>query len=116
MERTVETKRDIFRAPHLIIKQSHKGSRFLADVLDFDAVFNHSFLGVHGEAPILKYCCLIISSKVFTYYQMMTNRKWLVERDEVEAGDILDTPIPNPTVSDLDEAESLYHHHFTTFP
>lgn len=108
MECTVETKRSIFKAPHLIIKQSHKGSRFFADVLQFDAVFNHSFLGVHGNDRILKYCCLIICSKVFSYYQMMTNRRWLVERDEVEAGDILDTPIPNPSNESLLEAERLF--------
>ena len=109
LECTVDTKREIFKAPHLVIKQSHKGSRFLADVLDYDAVFNHSLLGAHGNEQILKYCCIIIGSKVFTYYQMMTNRKWLVERDELEAGDILDTPIPNPTKSDLDEAERIFN-------
>lgn len=108
LERTVKTKREIFLAPHLIIKQSHKGTRFLADVLSFDAVFNHSLLGVHGDELILKYCCLIISSKVFSYYQMMTNRKWLIERDEVEAGDILDAPIPYPTLSNLSKAEELF--------
>lgn len=107
-ERTVETKQDIFRAPHLIIKQSHKGSRFLAEVLNFDAVFSHSFLGVHGDERLLKYCCLVISSKTFAYYQMMTNRKWLVERDEVEAGDILDAPIFSPDEDSLAEAEQLY--------
>ena len=108
MECTVETKRSIFKAPHLIIKQSHKGARFFADVLDFDAVFNHSFLGVHGNDRILKYCCLFICSKAFSYYQMMTNRRWLVERDELEAGDILDTPIPNPSEQSLSEAERLF--------
>ncbi len=40
LERTVGTKREAFKAPHLVVKQSHKGSRFLADVLDYDAVFN----------------------------------------------------------------------------
>ena len=109
LECTVDTKREIFKAPHLIIKQSHKGPRFLADVLEFDAVFNHSLLGAHGNEQILKYCCVIIGSKVFTYYQMMTNRKWLVERDELEAGDILDTPIPIPTKCDLDEAGQIFN-------
>ena len=108
LECTVETKRVIFQAPHLIIKQSHKGLRFLADVLDYNAVFNHSFLGVHGDARVLKYCCIIIGSKVFTYYQMMTNRKWLVERDELEAGDILNTPVPSPTEQSLEEAERIF--------
>lgn len=109
LECTVDTKREIFKAPHLVIKQSHKGPRFLADVIDYDAVFNHSLLGAHGNEQILKYCCVIIGSKVFTYYQMMTNRKWLVERDELEAGDILDTPIPIPTKCDLDEAERIFN-------
>ena len=109
LERAVDTKSDIFKAPHLVIKQSHKGPRFLTDVLEFDAVFNHSFLGAHGDERILKYCSLIIGSKVFTYYQMMTNRKWLVERDELEAGDILGTPIPTPTKFSLDEAERIFN-------
>ena len=108
MECTVERNSQIFKAPHLIIKQSHKGSRFLADVLEYDAVFNHSFLGVHGDEQMLKYSCLLISSKVFAYYQMMTNRRWLVERDELEAGDILDMPIPLPNDSSLQEAEELF--------
>ncbi len=108
LECTVDTKRQIFKGSHLIIKQSHKGSRFLADVLNFDAVFNHSFLGVHGNERLLKYYCLILSSKVFAYYQMMTNRKWLVERDEAEAGDILDTPFPAPTEMEISEAVGLF--------
>ncbi|CAB1249401.1 N6_Mtase domain-containing protein [Ruminococcaceae bacterium BL-6] len=107
-ECTVDTKRQIFQSPHLIIKQSHKGSRFLADVLSFDAVFNHSFLGVHGDERLLKYFCSIISSKVFVYYQIMTNRKWLVERDESEVGDIIDTPFPMPTTAAVDEAVNLF--------
>ncbi len=108
LERTVDTKRDIFRGPHLIIKQSHKGARFLADVLEFDAVFNHSLYGIHGEIRQLKYYCVLISSKVFAYYQMMTNRKWFVERDESEAGDILNTPFPIPSEAAIDEAVALF--------
>lgn len=111
-ECTVEKSRSIFEAPHLVIKQSHKKSRFLVDVLDFDAVFNHSFLGIHGPDEWLKFFGLIISSKVFSYYQLMTNRRWLVERDELEAGDILATPFPIPTESALAEATELFHRVF----
>ena len=50
-ECTVKNNREIFQAPHLIIKQSHKNGRFLSEVLDYDAVFNHSLLGVHGGNP-----------------------------------------------------------------
>lgn len=104
----VSLKRDIFKAPHLIIKQSHKKSRFMASVLDYDAVFNHSLLGIHGDIDKLKYLCLIINSKVFSYYHMLTNRKWLVERDELEAGDIWATPIPIPNATMIEESVELF--------
>lgn len=45
----VKHAREIFAAPHLIIKQSHNNGTFLSEVLDYDAVFNHSLLGVHGN-------------------------------------------------------------------
>lgn len=95
-ECTVEKNRNIFQQPHLLVKQSPKKSRFWAAVLDYDAVFNHSILGFHGEKNKLDYVCLLINSKVFTYYQMMTSRRWLVERDELEAGEILSFPVPTP--------------------
>jgi len=101
-------KREIFKAPHLVIKQSHKKARFLASVLDYDAVFNHSLLGVHGDINYLKYLCLIINSKLFSYYHLMTNRKWLVERDELEAGDIWNTPIPKVNTNQLKDAVALF--------
>jgi hypothetical protein len=104
----VSEKRDIFKAPHLVIKQSHKKSRFLAAVLDYDAVFNHSLLGIHGDINKLKYLCLIINSRVFSYYHMLTNRKWLVERDELEAGDIWATPTPIPDSTMIEEAVVLF--------
>lgn len=104
----VKNSRDIFKAPHLIIKQSHKNGTFLSEVLDYNAVFNHSLLGVHGNISRLKYLSVIISSRVFTYYHILTNRKWLVERDELEAGDIWNTPIPTPNDEDISEACSIF--------
>lgn len=105
----VSKKRDIFKAPHLVIKQSHKKSRFLSSVLDYDAAFNHSLLGVHGDIKKLKYLCLIVNSKLFSYYHIMTNRKWLVERDELEAGDIWSTPIPSSNEQLLEESVELFN-------
>ncbi|WP_283608361.1 HsdM family class I SAM-dependent methyltransferase [Faecalispora anaeroviscerum] len=107
-ECTVEKNRVIFKAPHLLIKQSPKKWNFLAAFLDYDAVFNHSLLGVHGDENVLKYLCILINSKAFSYYQLMTSRRWLVERDELEAGEILSTPIPTPTEEAVNEAVTLY--------
>ena len=105
---STDKNREVYKAPHLIIKQSHKNTHFLSAVLEYDAVFNHSFLGIHGDIAMLKYLSLIIGSKVFSYYHLMTNRRWLVERDELEAGDIRQTPIPEPSEADLQRAVAIY--------
>ena len=68
----------------------------------------HSLLGIHGEIEQLKYLSVIIGSKVFSYYHILTNRKWLVERDELEAGDIWQTPIPKPNNAELTEACNIF--------
>ena len=112
-ESTVKNTRDIFAAPHLVIKQSHKNGFFLSALLDYDAAFNHSLLGIHGDTKILKYLNLIIGSRVFSYYHILTNRKWLVERDELEAGDIWSTPIPTPDLKDLEEANYIFDKQLT---
>lgn len=104
----VKNAREIFAAPHLIIKQSHKNGAFLSEVLDYDAVFNHSLLGVHGDMNMLKYLSVLIGSRVFSYYHILTNRKWLVERDELEAGDIWQTPIPKPSDEEISEACDIF--------
>lgn len=108
-ERMSDSNRQIFKAPHLIIKQSHRASRFLASVLDYDAVFNHSLLGIHGNLDLLKYLCLIVNSKVFSYYHLMTSRTWMVERDALEAGDIRQMPIPIPNEEQLQEAVDIFN-------
>lgn len=100
----------IYKTPHLIMKQSHKKGRFYASVLDYDAIFNHSLLGISGDERILKYLCLIINSKVFSYYNLLTSRTWMVERDALEAGDIRTTPIPEPTEKMLREAVEIFEH------
>ena len=107
-ECTVERNRVIFNSPHLLIKQSPVKWRFVAAYLDFNAVFNHSILGIHGESKILKYICLIINSKIFSYYQLMTSRRWMVERDELESSEILSMPIPVPSEDELNKAIMFY--------
>ena len=102
--------RAIFEAPHLIMKQSHRKGRFFASVLDYDAIFNHSLLGISGDERILKYLCLIINSKLFSYYHLLTSRTWMVERDALEAGDIRTVPIPEPSEETLSKSVEIYEH------
>lgn len=98
----------IFKAPHLVMKQSHRKGRFFASVLDYDAIFNHSLLGISGDERILKYLCLIINSRLFSYYHLLTSRTWMVERDALEAGDIRTIPIPEPSYEMLGKAVDIY--------
>lgn len=57
--------------------------------LDMMLLFGNSFIGIHGEENILKYISIILYSKVFVYYSLMTSRRWLVERDELNVGELL---------------------------
>jgi len=98
----------IFEAPHLLIKQSPKNGRLITAFLDYYAIFGHSILGIGGNEAILKYLCLLLSSKVFSYFALMTSRRWIIERSELEAGEIRVFPIPIPNENTLIEANRLY--------
>ncbi len=96
--RYAKTKGQIFKPPHLLIKQGLKvGVGFIAAVLKGDAVFTQSILGIHGKDNDLNQlaaCCLIINTKIPLYYGMLTSSRWLVERDEFAKGEILNIPLP----------------------
>lgn len=109
-ERISNKNLSIFKAPHLIMKQSHRKGRFFASVLDYDAIFNHSLLGFSGDERLLKYLCLIINSKLFSYYHLLTSRTWMVERDALEAGDIRTIPIPEPSENVLKRVVEVFEH------
>ena len=104
----VDRNREVFYAPHVLIKQSPVKWKFRAAFLEYNAVFNHSILGIHGKEDMLKYLCLIINSSAFSYYQIMTSRRWMVERDELEAGEILSMPVPYPSNKVLQKAVEIY--------
>lgn len=100
-------KKEIFIGPHLLIKQSPvAGVGFIAAVVRCDAVFNQSILGIHGneeDISLLSLCCIALNSKLPIYLAMMTSSRWLVERDELEANEILNLRIP----FDLDNQECI---------
>jgi len=96
--RHAKTKREIFQGPHLLIKQSPKaGVGLIAALLRKDAVFRHSILGIHGKESDLNQlaaCCLVINTKIALYYELLTSRSWLVERDAFEKEEIMNIPMP----------------------
>jgi len=96
--RHAKRKREIFQGPHLLIKQSPKaGVGLIAALLRKDAVFRHSILGIHcNESDLnqLAACCLVINTKIALYYELLTSRSWLVERDAFEKEEIMNLPMP----------------------
>ena len=93
-ERIAKKNLEVFEAPHLLIRQSSKEGRFVSAFLDFDAIFTHSVLGIHGNELLLKYLCLLLSSKLFSYYSLMTSGRWIIERSELEAREFKNFPMP----------------------
>lgn len=106
--RCAQKNKIVFEAPHLIFKQSPRKGRFLSAVIEYNALFGNSFIGIHGNIELLKYISIILYSKIFVYYSLMTSRRWLVERDELNVGEILSFPIPLPTGENIAEACRLY--------
>lgn len=98
----------IFKAPHLLVKQSPRNGRLITALLEYDAIFGHSILGISGNEDVLKYISLLLSSKIFAYFSLMTSRRWIIERSELEAGEIRKFPIPIPTNEQLEEAVEIY--------
>lgn len=100
--RHAKTKREIFEGPHLLIKQSPKANiGMIATLLNKDAVFNHSILGIHSnenDLDQLAACCLSINTNIALYYEMLTSRSWLVERDYFEKEEIMDIPMPENVI------------------
>ncbi len=96
--RRAKMKRGIFQGPHLLIKQSPKaGVGLIAALLRKDAVFKHAILGIHGQESDLNQlaaCCLFINTDIALYYEMLTSRSWLVERDAFEKEEIMNIPLP----------------------
>lgn len=107
-ERVAKKNLQIFEAPHLLIKQAPKEGRLICAVLEYDAIFNHSILGIHGRETYLKYLCILLSSKLFSYYVLMTSGRWIIERGELEAGEIKRFPIPHFSEITEEEIDELY--------
>ncbi len=96
--RSAKTNREIFKGPHLLIKQSPTANiGMIAALLIKDAVFTDHILGIHGKESDLDHlavCSLLINTNVALYYEILTSRSWLVERDFFQKKEIMDIPMP----------------------
>lgn len=90
----------IFNGPHILVKQSPVAGETSLRValLRNDAVFTDSLVGIHADASDLDFlaaCCLVLNSRIALYFGMMSSRKWLIERDELQKEEIMKLPIPS---------------------
>lgn len=107
-ERVAKNNIEIFQQPHLVIKQSPVNGRLISAVLDYDAIFTHSILGIHCDEHLLKFLCILLSSSVFSYFAFMTSGRWVIERSELEAEEIKNFPIPEFTDSIREEIDEKF--------
>jgi type I restriction-modification system DNA methylase subunit len=100
--------RRIFEGPHILVRQSPMAEGFTSSLLKDSTVFNHSVLGIScsgrsRDIGKLGAICVAFGTNVCTYFAMMTSSRWLVERDELDKGEIMRFPLPHSLVDgDLD--------------
>lgn len=97
--RWANTQKQIYKGPHLLIRQSPKaGTGFISAVMLDEAVFKQSIVGIHADEKDLSRLiasCLVINSDIPLYYAILTSGRWLIERDELTKTEIMNIPIPN---------------------
>ena len=97
--RAAKTVKEIFLGPHVLVRQSPKaGCGFIAALLEGNAVFPQSVLGLAGpreNSEQLGAVCAALATDICTYFAMMTSSRWLVERDELTKEEVMAFPVPN---------------------
>lgn len=98
MERTRDER--IFRAPHLLVRRTIVDGRVAAVLLDFDAVFVNTMVGL-GAPPqhreLLALAEAYLNSSLARYYQLLTCSTWGVERSALAPNEILSLPFAELT-------------------
>jgi len=102
-ERWRSTKRQIYKGPHILIKQSPDSDGIVSALMIEDSVFSSRILGIHGDKENLSdlvTTCEAINSDVSLYFAMLTTSSWLVERDDLINEETMSIPIPKDAFND----------------
>lgn len=93
--------REIFLAPHIIIKENIGKDAIPIDFLNYDAVFSHEIIGIYApqkEINVLKdvYNVLIHNKTLYRFYVLVTSNRVLVGRaTAILKKDIDNLPFPD---------------------
>jgi SAM-dependent methyltransferase len=98
-ERFMHRPRDpaLYRGPHVLVRRGVARGRLAAVMIDIDATFNNAVVGVAGPAEDrdrLRLLAAYVNSSLGNYYHFLTSSTWGVERDVVEANELLSMPFP----------------------
>jgi hypothetical protein len=95
--RTMERPRDplLYRAPHLLARRTASEGRLAAVLLDFNAFFNNTMVGIavpEKDRNLLELAEAYLNSSLARWYQLLTCSTWGVERSAIETNEILSLP------------------------
>lgn len=92
-------KKAIFRGPHVLVRQAPGGDEGIeASLLRGYAVFKDCLFGLSGpraDMAVLGAVSAALMTEVCRYFAMMTSSEWLVERDELQEGELMRMPVPS---------------------
>jgi hypothetical protein len=106
-----------FQLPQMIVKQSWQKSsgRFRSVIIDTEStnqgiICSESYVSIHiDEEYILQLnsACLVYNSKLAVYYLLLSNGRFASYIPEIKPSDLLDVPIPELSVGELDNIKTI---------
>ncbi|HMT74852.1 MAG TPA: N-6 DNA methylase [Chitinophagaceae bacterium] len=86
--------KQIFYAPHLVVKKGLSDKKPCASFIDKDCTFNSKVLGITGGSKqILQSISAIINSPLATYYLFLISSSIGIEREEIQTNELYNLPL-----------------------
>jgi hypothetical protein len=106
-------KMEIYKGPILLVRKSPsaENGRIHTSISLRDLAYNQTYYGYtahkqNNSTDLVKYLCLVISSKISLWHALITSGGFGVERDPVEKFVIQEAPLP--PFEELDESQRAY--------
>lgn len=87
--------KEIYKGPHILIKEGQSRGRFCASFLPFDCSFQDTITGISAplkDTILLKALTAYLNSSLASYFLFLTTSTWGIERERVKKNEVLDLP------------------------
>lgn len=92
--RRIGKHKEVYYAPHLLVKSGLSDKKICASYLDDNCVFNGKVLGLTGDSnEFLKALSSVINSQIATYYLFLISSSIGIEREEIKPNEIYQLPL-----------------------